>query len=122
MITKINEFKIYYINEASYDQLKTQFVDSNKLSLDVFEDIKKNIFKSEYGTWIIKMILNQIIHPEDVYKYKEYLDIFDRNKSKYEMKDINQYKTKEDLNEFLSKTLLNQKDSSTIKSISKEDK
>jgi len=126
MITKINEFKIYFINEASYDQLKQQFVDSNKLSLDVFEDIKKNIFKSAYGTWIIKMILNNIILPEDVYKYKEYFDIFDRNKNKYNKKDINQYKTSNDLNEFLSKTLeikeLNEKDSSTIKGVSKEDK
>ena len=126
MITKINEFKIYFINEASYDQLKSQFVDSNKLSLDVFEDIKKNIFKSAYGTWIIKMILNQIILPEDVYKYKEYFDIFDRNKNKYTKKDINQYKTSNDLKEFLSKTLeikeLNEKDSSTIKGLNKEDK
>jgi len=126
MITKINEFKIYFINEASYDQLKSQFVDSNKLSLEIYNDIKKNIFKSAYGTWIIKMILNQIILPEDVYKYKEYFDIFDRNKSKYNKKDINQYKTSNDLKEFLSKTLeikeLNQKDSSTIKGVSKEDK
>ena len=126
MITKINEFKIYFINEASYDQLKSQFVDSNKLSLEIYNDIKKNIFKSAYGTWIIKMILNQIILPEDVYKYKEYFDIFDRNKNKYQKKDINQYKTSNDLKEFLSKTLeikeLNEKDSSTIKGVSKEDK
>jgi len=126
MITKINEFKIYFINEASYDQLKSQFVDSNKLSLEIYNDIKKNIFKSAYGTWIIKMILNQIILPEDVYKYKEYFDIFDRNKNKYQKKDINQYKTSNDLKEFLSKTLeikeLNEKDSSTIKGLNKEDK
>jgi len=126
MITTINEFKTYKLNEVSFNQIEHQFVNTNKISKNVFNDIKNNIVKSAYATWIIKQILNNNILSEDIYKYKNYFDIFDRNKKQYKYQDINKYNTKEDINDFLSKTLeiikLNNKDKSTIKGISKQDK
>ena len=39
----------------------------------------------------------------DVYKFKNYFLIFDKNKKLFSKPDINQYKTSQDVNEFISK-------------------
>ena len=66
MITQINEFKIHMINEASYDKLQSDMVDSGKVDQKIFDDVKANITKSAYGTWILKMIIDKIILPEEI--------------------------------------------------------
>ena len=90
------------ITEVSIDQLKTQFVDAGKISSEDFKEIiDATGNKSAYATWLAKKVADKIIKPEDIYKYKKYFLIFDRNKKLYPFPDINQYKTDNDISQFI---------------------
>jgi len=93
----IKETVNHYHNEAlvlevSIEQLKKDFVDTNKITPEVFEEIKKVSAKSVYVTWLTKMVYKKIIKTEDIYKWKSYFAIFERFKQKYPSPDINNYK------------------------------
>ena len=60
---------------------------------------------TQFIIWLTKMVAENIILAEDVYKYKQYFDIFNKNKQHFPIKDINQIKTKGQVNEFLSKVI-----------------
>jgi hypothetical protein len=92
--------------EVSLDQLKTQFVDTGKITDSEFtEIIDASGGKSAYATWLTKMVANKIIKPEDLYKYNSYFKIFDRRKREYQFQDINQYKTSQDISQFILKSV-----------------
>ena len=61
--------------------------------------------KLAYILWFLKKVESDLIKTEDIYKWKEYFDIFNRRKNEFPVKDINQIKTKEDLDEFIQKIL-----------------
>jgi antitoxin component YwqK of YwqJK toxin-antitoxin module len=52
-------------------------------------------------SWLTKKVGTGIIKAEDIYKYKEYFDLYEKNKKKFEHKDIHLYKTAEDVKKFL---------------------
>ena len=52
-------------------------------------------------SWLTKKVGTGIIKAEDIYKYKEYFDLYEKNKKKFEHKDIHLYKTAEDVQKFL---------------------
>lgn len=113
--------------EVSIEALKQQFVDTEKITPEDFEEIINAVgTKSAYATWLAKKVADGIIKGEDIYKYKEYFSIFDRQKRKYPKQDINQYKTEQDLESFVDTTLElkgeEEKDPSQQKGISKTDK
>lgn len=56
-------------------------------------------------SWLTKKVGQGIIKPEDIYKYKEYFEIFEKNKNKFQHKDIHLYKTPEDVKNFLSQVI-----------------
>jgi hypothetical protein len=92
--------------EVSLDQLKTQFVDTGKISDSEFTEIvDASGGKSAYATWLTKQVAGKIIKPEDLYKYNTYFKIFDRRKREYLFQDINQYKTSDDIAQFISKSV-----------------
>ena len=92
--------------EVSLDQLKTQFVDTGKITDSEFvEIIDSTGGKSAYATWLTKMVVSKIIQPEDLYKYNSYFKIFDRRKREYPFQDINQYKTSQDISQFILKSV-----------------
>ena len=92
--------------EVSIDQLKTQFVDTGKISDSEFTEIvDASGGKSAYATWLTKQVASKIIKPEDLYKYNAYFKIFDRRKREYPFQDINQYKTSDDIAQFISKSV-----------------
>ena len=92
--------------EVSLDQLKTQFVDTGKITDSEFTEIIDSTGgKSAYATWLIKHVANKLIKPEDLYKYNVYFKVFDRRKREYVFNDINQYKTQQDLNLFIVKSI-----------------
>ena len=63
--------------EVSLDQLKTQFVDTGKITDSEFvEIIDATGGKSAYATWLSKMVAGKIINPEDLYKYNSYFKYF----------------------------------------------
>lgn len=113
--------------EVSLDQLKTQFVDTGKITDSEFTEIIDSTGgKSAYATWLIKMVATKTINPEDLYKYNAYFKIFDRRKREYQFQDINQYKTPQDLARFIeiSVEIANkeQRDPSQQKGVTKSDK
>ena len=114
------------LTEVSVEQLKTQFVDSGKLFQEDFDEIVNTTPKTAYITWLAKKVADKIIKTEDIYKYKKYFNIFDRRKKEYPFADINQYKTQNDLSQFISKSVeiadKESKDVSQQKGVSKEDK
>ena len=113
--------------EVSIDQLKTQFVDTGKITDSEFtEIIDSSGGKSAYATWLTKQVVAKRINAEDIYKYNAYFKVFDRRKREYVFNDINQYKTQQDLNLFIVKSIelasQEQKDPSQQKGIAKSDK
>jgi len=113
--------------EVSIDQLKTQFVDTGKISDSEFtEIIDASGAKSAYATWLTKQFINKTIKAEDLYKYNTYFKIFDRRKREYQFQDINQYKTAEDITKFIQKSVelydRENNDPSQQKGVSRSDK
>ena len=120
--------------------MQAKYVGTGKISQDIFNkikdavnppnaensNVKDNKGKGAYINWLILKVAGGLINIEDVYKYKEYLDIFTRNKNEYPIKDINQIKTEKELKDWLSKTLEikrgESEDISTVKGIKKSDK
>jgi len=112
---------------VSIDQLKTQFVDTGKISDSEFtEIIDASGAKSAYATWLTKQFINKTIKAEDLYKYNTYFKIFDRRKREYQFQDINQYKTAEDITKFIQKSVelydRENNDPSQQKGVSRSDK
>jgi hypothetical protein len=115
------------LQEVSMEQLKQQFVDAGKIKPEDFkaiEDATGN--KSAYATWLIKKVAEKVIKGEDVYKFKNYFLVFDRNKRIYPQPDINSYKSKDEVAEFIKKSVeiarKNSDDPSTQKGVSKDEK
>jgi hypothetical protein len=113
--------------EVSLDQLKTQFVDTNKITDSEFtEIIDASGGKTAYATWLTKLVAAKTIKPEDLYKYNAYFKVFDRRKREYPFQDINQYKTPQDISQFIdtSVELANREksDPSQQKGVAKADK
>lgn len=88
------------LNEASFDQLKTQFVDTDKVTQETFDKITNSLNninnKSVYATWLISKIAKNIIKLEDLDKWigtvKEgkkvdgYLETYEKYKNKVKIK------------------------------------
>ena len=113
--------------EVSLDQLKTQFVDTGKITDSEFtEIIDSSGGKSAYATWLSKKVADKIINAEDIYKYNAYFKVFDRRKREYVYQDLNQYKTINDISQFITKSVeiaaAEQKDPSQQKGIAKSNK
>lgn len=104
MIKLINILK-EMLTEVSVEQLKTQFVDSNKISQKDFDEITNTTSKTAYITWLAKKVADKIITPIEIHKFKKYFDVFDRRKREYPFADINQYKNWSDLNQFTKKSI-----------------
>ena len=87
--------------------LKNKYVGEGKPVSE--EDFKKLIEvtgnKFYLLSWLTKKVGMGIIKAEDIYKYKEYFDIFEKNKRKFEHNDIHLYKTAEDVKKFLREVI-----------------
>jgi hypothetical protein len=125
MIKLINLLK-EALTEVSVEQLKTQFVDSGKISEKDFNEITSITPKTAYITWLAKKVADKIIKAEDIYKFKKYFSVFDRRKKDYPFSDINQYKTYEDVIKFRGTSIKiadqESEDPSQQKGVSKGDK
>jgi hypothetical protein len=115
------------INEVSIEQLQAQFVDTGKISSKTFDDITSaSGNKSAYATWLIKRVVDGLIKPEDVYKFKEYLNAFNRRKRDYESSDIATIRDSQALQGFIDTSIelieKEKQDKSTAKGLSKQDK
>jgi len=124
---KLSHLLIETLNEASIDQLQSQFVDTNKVSQEDFDQIKDATGgKGAYATWMTKKVADKVLKGEDIYKWKDYFQMFNRRKKDFKSPDINSYKTTDDISQFVKKAieLKNQedKDPTKKKGVSKTDK
>jgi hypothetical protein len=113
--------------EVSLEDLKSHFVDTDKISQDDFEEIISAVGnKSAYATWLAKKVADKIIKGEDIYKFKNYFSIFSRQKKKYPSSNINSYKSVEDVITFIKKSIEladeEKADPSKQKGVSRSDK
>lgn len=92
--------------EAGADNLKKDYVDSGKIPQEVFDKIVE-VANNQYGyaLWLIRRVIDKVILPEDIYKYKEYFSVFNKHKGKFQKKDINEYKTYPEVREFVLKCI-----------------
>jgi hypothetical protein len=94
------------ISEASIEQLQQQFVDTEKISQEVFDEIvKATKGKGAYATWMIKRVEDKSIKEEDIYKYEDYIEIFNRYKREFPSPDINAYKDERSIRDFEQKAI-----------------
>ena len=64
---------VFYKLEVSLEDIKSHFVDTNKISQNDFEEIISAVGnKTSYATWLAKKVANNIIKGEDIYKFKKY--------------------------------------------------
>jgi hypothetical protein len=92
------------LNEAiTPESLKEKYVDTGRVEPETFDEILSvSGNKINYAAWLTKMVAEKLIEAEDVYKFDEYFEIFNNNKQHFPIKDINQIKTRPDLNEFMT--------------------
>ena len=88
-------------------QLKDKYVGEGKPIKE--EDFRK-IEEVAHGkfyilAWLTKKIGTALLKTEDLYKWKEYIDIFEKNKKKFKFQDLNLFKTSEDLQNFIETAL-----------------
>jgi antitoxin component YwqK of YwqJK toxin-antitoxin module len=87
--------------------LKNKYVGQGKPiseeDFDMLVDVTGNKFY--LLSWLTKKVGQGIVKAEDIYKYKEYFDIFEKNKRKFKFNDIHLYKTADDLKEFLREVM-----------------
>jgi len=104
--SKITSILEQIVSEASIEQLKQQFVDTEKVSQEVFDEVvRASKGKGAYATWLIKKVEEGIIKEEDVYKYEDYLEIFNKRKRDFPSPDINAYKDERSVRGFEQKAI-----------------
>ena len=95
-------------------QLKDKYVGEDKLfSEDEFKKLEEVTSNKWYLiAWLTKRVANNLIKKEDVYKWKDYFQIFEKNKKKFKFQDLNQYKTPEDI-QYLIETIVDIREGDT---------
>lgn len=95
-------------NEATISNYKRIFVDSGKLSEEIFDEIVEvSKGKGAYVKWLAARVAEKKIKDEDIYKFEEYLDSFEkakrspRGKAMFPIIDINQVKSSSDIRAFI---------------------
>ena len=96
--------------EVSVDQLKQQWVDSGKVPESDFQRVVEAFTKNgkpqtNYITWFIKKVDQGLVLLEDLDRWVEEITVFERFKQRFEKKDINQYKTEQDLEDFRDRVI-----------------
>lgn len=94
------------VSEISIEQLQQQFVDTEKITQEVFDEIiGATKGKGAYATWMVKRVQEKSIKEEDIYKYKDFLKTFERFKRQFPSPDINSYKDEESVRGFEEKAI-----------------
>lgn len=89
--------------EVSIEELHRQWVDSEKMDQATFDAIIQACNnKSNFATWLCKKVATGLINQEDFQLWSAVFEFFERYKQRFEKKDINQVKTAEDINAFLT--------------------
>jgi hypothetical protein len=105
----LTESQYGYLLEASQEEmLRNNFVDTNVVSEEEFETIKRLFNKMSYRVWILESIKNALINVDDILYYVDYFPEFERYRQYYPIRDIKKIKTLGDVErfEYISKMIL----------------
>lgn len=92
------------LSEAeSIEQVKKKFVDTNKISKEVFDEILKVSRNNKaYVAWLAKNVVGDKereiepkIEEEDIYKYEKFFKLFEKRRKDFKYPNIEQYKDNE---------------------------
>lgn len=83
------------------EQLRSHFVDGGLVSAECADKIFEMFPTSFVNRWLLTMVSKKNIKEEDVYKYKEYVDIFSKNNRKFPISDLGQIKTPQQIQDFV---------------------
>jgi hypothetical protein len=100
-----NQLKKIIISEARLEDVVQKYVGEGKpVSEEKYNEILGVTHNDKnYTMWLILRIAGGVIKDEDVYKYEQYFKIFNRYKNLFPIKDINQIKTINDVEDFIKK-------------------
>ena len=123
MLSEINQEDI----EKKFVGTRTGGPDGKVVTPKEFDDIMSATSnKLALALWMIKRIQDDFILPEDIYKWEDYFEIFKRRKREFPVKDINQIKTEDQIDDFVNKAIeiidLEAGDASKKKGVSQDDK
>lgn len=110
--------------EVSIEQLKRDWVGEgpHKISEELFELLcRLTNNKSAYTTWLVKKVGDGVVPsiPSVLEReFKDVFSIFDKHKQNFSKKDINQYKTTEDVLDFIKQAREIEKEESEKKEVS----
>jgi hypothetical protein len=95
---QLEKLKEKYVGEPIEGETHKRFTEKE------FQDIL-DLTRGKFNltAWLTIRISHGLIQPTDMVNFKEYFEIFEKNKNKFELKDLNQYKTKEQIEDFIKK-------------------
>lgn len=85
--------------------LRKEYVETGKVSEDTFNEILSTYPSGFQNKWLLHKVANKIIKDEDVYKFKDYFDIHKKNPAKFDIPDLGQVKTAEQVQAFVLKAI-----------------
>jgi hypothetical protein len=104
------------------EDLKDKFVNKGTIDEETFEEIIGFNLKINYTSWLLKMVNTNLIPSEDVYQFIHYLEVFNKFKNLYPIKDINRINKNEEIEEFIKTSIKIIEQSSTSGQETKGDK
>ena len=92
---------------SQIQQLMDKYVGEGKPMTEKDFDKIQEVSNGKFNNiaWLSKRVGIGMIKAEDIYKYKEYFEIFEKNKKKFTHKDLNLYRNAEDLQKFLDEVI-----------------
>jgi hypothetical protein len=98
----------YLLEQSQEEVLKNKFLDTNVVSKEEFEDIKRLFNKMSYRVWILESIKDGLINVGDISNYVDYFVEFERFRQYYPIRDIRKIKTLREVQlfEYISKMIL----------------
>jgi hypothetical protein len=94
--------KSILVESVSIEQIRDKVVGEDKpISPDIFDEIiKVSNNKINYILFLVNHVVKKNLLPEDVYKFQDYFNSFNKNKAGFPIKDLGQIKSAEDLSKF----------------------
>jgi hypothetical protein len=94
------------LSEAfTIEDLKEKFVNKGTIDKETFEEIVGMNLKINYTSWLLKMVTANLIPSEDVYQFVPYLEVFNKFKNLYLIKDINRINKNEEIEDFIKTSI-----------------
>jgi hypothetical protein len=104
------------------EDLKDKFVNKGTIDEETFNEIIGMDLKINYTAWLLKMVNTNLIPSEDISQFIPYLEVFNKFKNLYPIKDINRINKNEEIEEFIKTSIKIIEQSSTSGQETKGDK